>query len=325
MPPKPKAESLQQLNMTFVEFLQKHHLLSLVPVFLLCPIVYSYHFLTQLPAFYGLWWYNPTRVTALVDFNNNSLKVPQFTMLRCGWQALWTKIAEDNEIEVITGTVVKSICREKEGTPGRVLTTAEGQDDVVSREFDLLVVASNIRNSVSIMEDSTDDERDIVANLHEYTLCTTSFESDPNSSERPIELFPFPRRSNVFGQVFAQINTRLVFDPTHPSAPGKETRVVYQFLDRPPRVEDMGMLKRRLKMYFDDQSIVKPTGLRQCPWRFFPHFSSQDITKGERPWKILDMQGENKTVYIGSSVAMDSINEVLLYNQRVFEQLGLAV
>jgi len=325
MPPKPKSEALQQLNMTFVELLQKNNLLSLVPVFLLCPIIYSYHFLTQLPAFYGLWWYNPARVTALVDFNNNSLRIPQYTMLRCGWQSLWAKIAEDNHVEVIANTVVKSINRGQEGVPGHIITVTEGEACTVTREFDLIVVASNLRTAVSLMEDNTDEEKIMGASLHEYTLCTTSFDSDPSSSERPIELFPFPRRSNAFGQVFAQLNTRLVFDPSTPVASGKETRVVYQFLDRPPRMEDMGMLKRRLKMYFDDLSFNKPTNLRQYPWRFFPHFSSHDITKEERPWKILDLQGKNKTVYIGASVAMDSINEVLLYNQRIIEQLGLVV
>lgn len=324
MPPKPKGDSLQQLNMTFVKFLQKNDLLSLVPVFLLCPVIYSYHFLSELPAFYGLWWYNPVRVTALIDFNNSTLKVPQFTMLRTGWQSLWEKVAQDNGIEVITNTVVKSIRREGDGAPGRATTMTEGQDKTTIREFDVLVVANNLRNSIQIMEDPTEDERDLSTNIQEFTLCATSFDSDPSPSERPIELFPFPKRSNAFGQVFAQLNMRLVFDPDTPSRPGKERRVVYQFLDRPPRVEDTGMLKRRLKMYFDDQGVAKPSNLKQCPWRFFPHYSAQDLATNERPWKLLDMQGQNKTVYIGASAAIDSINEVLLYNKQIFDQLGLA-
>jgi hypothetical protein len=35
------------------------------------------------------------------------------------------------------------------------------------------------------------------------------------------------------------------------------------------------------------------------------------------------VQGQNKTVYVGGTAAMDSLNEILLYNHLVFENLGL--
>lgn len=106
-------------------------------------------------------------------------------------------------------------------------------------------------------------------------------------------------------------------------APATDKRIVYQFLNRSPRVEDMGMLKRRLKMYFDDQSIQKPNVIKQCPWKFFSHFPADQVVNGGWPWKLQSMQGQNNTIYVGASACMDSVNEILLYNQWIIGRLGV--
>lgn len=65
MPPKPRPDSLAQLNMSFAELLNKHDLLSLVPVFILCPVNFTYQFLVELPAFIGLWYVSSASVSYL--------------------------------------------------------------------------------------------------------------------------------------------------------------------------------------------------------------------------------------------------------------------
>jgi hypothetical protein len=48
MPPPPANDILGELRGTFVDWLKAHDLLSLSPVFMLCPIVFNYHFLVDL-------------------------------------------------------------------------------------------------------------------------------------------------------------------------------------------------------------------------------------------------------------------------------------
>lgn len=229
MPPKPKGDSLEQLNLSFAELLKANDLLNLVPVFLLCPISFSYHFLVDLPAFIGLWWcvlgfaasyqrftiwltrpcrlllvrgwcvggrYNPTRVTALIDFQRGSLKVPEYTVLESGWQSLWSKMVEVNQVPVLTSTTVKSIKRNKEGGAGKLIAYTNGDDRVKTYDFDLLIVACNLKTALPLIEDATDDEQHIAAALQEFTLCATVYEAAVSPGERPIELFPFPKRNN---------------------------------------------------------------------------------------------------------------------------------
>lgn len=130
-------------------------------------------------------------------------------------------------------------------------------------------------------------------------------------------------RGAAFGQVFAQVNSRLLVQKEQLPASGKDRRIVYQFLNRSPRVEDMGMLKRRLKMYFDDQRVEKAVVLKQCPWKFFTHLPAKDIADGWL-WRLQDMQGQNKTLYVGAAaISMDSVNEVLLHNAKLVASLGI--
>lgn len=323
LPAKPKPDVLAQLNTSFSDLLKANDLVNLIPVFMLCPIFHSYHLLLEIPAFYGLWWYNPVRVTALVDFESGTLKVPRYAVLQTGWQDLWKTMVEQHEIHVVTNTQVTNISRDKDGVAGRLTCVSSTDLDATSTiDFDLLVVACNIKSAVQVMEDATAEELEIGGALNDFTLCSTVFESEVVEKERPIELFPFPKRNNAFGQVFGQVNPRLLFGKEAPKS-GVDRKIVYQFLNHAPRREDAHMLKRRLKMYFDDQGIKKPSIITQCPWKFFSHFSSEDISQKEVPWKIYDMQGQNKTIYVGASVCVDSVNEIINYNQALVESLQL--
>jgi hypothetical protein len=264
-------------------------------------------------------------VTALIDFQRGSLKVPEYTMLECGWQTLFAHMVEANGVSALVNTTVKSIRRGKEADGGgHLIAYTAGEDRVKTYDFDLLIMACDLKVGLPLIEDATEDERYVASALHEFTLCSTVYEAQGGApNERPIELYPFPKRnSSAFGQVFAQINARLMTDKTAPASSGKERRIVYQFLNRAPRNEDVSMLKRRLRMYFEDQEIKDAVVLKQCPWKFFPHFSTQDIVDGW-PWKLQEMQGTNGTLYVGAAASMESVNEILLHNASLVSSLGL--
>jgi len=372
MPPRPKNEQqLEELDKNFVELLKEHDLLSLIPVFVLCPVVFSYHFLLEVPALYGLWWYHPERVTALIDLRKGTLMLPRYTVLRCGWQALWARIVEVEGLNVHLNAKVKSIRRPGMGKRGQLVvgggegggvgeqaggnTAAPRQE---THEFDLLVLACSLQSVLPLLVDATEGERELAGALTEYTLYSTIFEADSIMGERPVELYPFPKRGAAMGQVFAQVNPRLLVrtpaaaaaaasprgeqqqeedsnnnhhearlhsgSSSSSSSAKKDPRIVYQFLERAPKPADVAMLTRRLKMYFDDQSFHELTVLKQCLWKFFPHFSNDALIKGGWLWRLQEMQGQQGTLYLGASAGMDALNEVLLYNEAALGRvLGL--
>ena len=344
-----------------MKLLKQHDLLSLIPVFLLCPVVFSYHFLLEVPALYGLWWYHPERVTALIDFRKGTLMLPRYTVLKCGWQALWAHMVEVEGLDVHLNAKVKSIRRPGMGKRGQLVvgggegggvgeqaggnTTAPKQE---THEFDLLVLACSLQSVLPLLVDATEDERKLGGALTEYTLCSTIFEADSIMGERPVELYPFPKRGAATGQVFAQVNPRLLVrtpaaaqqqeedgnnnhnearlhsSSSSSSRATKDPRIVYQFIERAPKPADVAILTRRLKMYFDDQSFHELAVLKQCLWRFFPHFANDALIKGGWLWRLQEMQGQQGTLYLGASACMDALNEVLLYNEVVLERvLGL--
>ena len=380
MPPRPKNEQLGELNKNFMELLKRHDILSLIPVFVLCPVVFSYHFLVEVPALYGLWWYHPERVTALIDFRKGTLVLPRYTVLKCGWQALWARMVEVEGLDVHLNAKVKSIRRPGMGQRGQLVVGGGGGEGVSEQtggnaaaptkqethEFDLLVLACSLQSILPLLLDATEEEQELVGALTEFTLCSTIFEADPITGERPVELYPFPKRGAATGQVFTQVNPRLLVrtsvaaaapaagspreeqhrsssnddsearlhsgsssssssssssNNSSSSSATKDPRIVYQFLDRVPKPADVAMLTRRLKMYFDDQSFHELAILKQCLWRFFPHFSNEALIKGGWLWRLQEMQGKQGTLYLGASACMDALNEVLLYNEVVVERV----
>lgn len=357
MPPRPKPEDLSELDKTFGDWLKEHDLLDLVAVFVLFPLMLSYQCLMEMPAFYGLWWYHPQRVMGLVDSRRGALKLPRYTVLKCGWQTLWTHIADIEGLHVHLNSTIKSIRRPWMGKKGLLVvesresscaTGAVTPDKICSgkvpgpemHEFDLIVIACSLKTAVPLFVDASHEERQLASSLEEYALCSTVFESDIIPGERPIELFPFPKRGGASGQVFAQFNSRLLVrnlpDEAAPqvewgcveaptackgASPAKDPRIVFQFLHRAPSAADVKMLRRRLEMFFDDQSFNEPTILKQCLWKFFPHFPTKALLESGWPWRLQNLQGHNSTLYLGASACMDALEEVLLYNDAVVQRL----
>ncbi|KAM3578030.1 hypothetical protein VYU27_000130 [Nannochloropsis oceanica] len=389
MPPRPKNEYLAALDQKFAELLEHHDLLILIPVFVLCPVVFSQHFLLEIPALYGLWWYHPERVTALVDIRKGTLMPPRYTVLKCGWQALWARMVEIEGLDVHLNAKVKSIRRPCMSMKGKLVVEKKGggrggeggggkggeaggeggergqagRNAVETYEFDFIVLAGSMKSIFPLLLDATNEEQELAEAATEFSLCSTIFEAEAVTGEQPVKLYPLSKGCAATGQVFAQINPRLfVHSSTAVAAASprdeqqqewdgdyddkdvhgqsgsrsnsssssncvaslpaaKEPRIVYQFLHRAPNPADFAVLTRRLKMHCDDQSFRELVMLKQCLWRFFPHFPNEDLLKKGWLWRLQEMQGQQGTLYLGASVCMDALNEVLLYNEVVLERI----
>jgi hypothetical protein len=60
-----------------------------------------------------------------------------------------------------------------------------------------------------------------------------------------------------------------------------------------------------------------------CVYRdYFWHFPQDAINDGV-PWKLLEMQGEQRTIWAGSSACFESVLDVVKYNDLLFEMFGI--
>ncbi|MBT6179417.1 MAG: hypothetical protein HOI23_19400 [Deltaproteobacteria bacterium] len=94
-------------------------------------------------------------------------------------------------------------------------------------------------------------------------------------------------------------------------------RVVYQYGEQGADVEAITGHYQRYQCAIDikDHEVIK-----RCHWPdYFPHWTEQGIIQGN-PWRLLDMQGQHNTWWIGSSACFESINDVFEYNLRICDR-----
>lgn len=59
--------------------------------------------------------------------------------------------------------------------------------------------------------------------------------------------------------------------------------------------------------------------LEQFAWPYFHHFPQDSINRG-LPWEIVDMQGSQKTWWLGASASFESVHDVTNYNLMILEK-----
>jgi hypothetical protein len=78
-------------------------------------------------------------------------------------------------------------------------------------------------------------------------------------------------------------------------------------------------LLKELKADMKRRGVEDIEVLEQMPWPYFWHFNHEDINKG-RPWDLLEMQGMNKTWYLGASSSFESVNDIVNYNLMLLDK-----
>eukprot|EP01125_Pyxidicula_operculata_P006355 TRINITY_DN2206_c0_g1_i1.p1 TRINITY_DN2206_c0_g1~~TRINITY_DN2206_c0_g1_i1.p1 ORF type:complete len:424 (+),score=75.21 TRINITY_DN2206_c0_g1_i1:829-2100(+) len=310
LPPKPTPKLMQKMNMTLGQFLKQYDCEALIPLFKIGQCAQGYGLLETLPAIYGLWWFTPELFKSYLPppVGKNPRGTPLLTMIKEGYSHVWETICKADKLKVVLGCEVKSIDRSKD----IVTVEFEKNGKTESREFDYLIITTPLKESLKLLKSPTTDETTIFSSLDHCSLVTTLYESDPQPlSTQCIEYHPDMLHPGCPGFVYAQRHSQRCIDPANTSK-DKDVWVAYQYLDR-----GVSMSSDELTKIFNKQmtsrGIKNIKVLEQKFWPYFWHFSQEDIQK-EYPWKILDMQGLNKTLYSGSSACFESVNDVLNYN-----------
>jgi len=335
LPPKPK--NFDDINMTFLEFLEKHGLQSLLPMLTYSLSVQGYGIIDTIPAFYGLWWITPELLTSVFDICRNLQKKPIVTMLYDGFQNLWETIAEKNNLNIIfecnitkieRGDKIKIFCKNK-------------KSEMV---FDHLIIAADNKDMMELYH-PTIDEFNTFNQLTHFTFATTLYESDvPTVPEAAVEIWPHilwkangnlcahrhsktavrpPNKSKKSWSCLSCSSLLQAFSPSDRPLIKRERAVAYQFKDKPPTIFDDVILRKQLltdlKSYGGEMNVEI---LHQEVWKYFGHYSAKDVNNGY-PWKILNMQGTKNTWYIGSSVCFESVLDVVSYNLMLLEMFKI--
>lgn len=202
MPSRLSATALEQLDMTFAEFLERNSLGDLLPFVTIAMTAQGYGRASGIPAYYGLLWMKPTvlngflqsavhsvlngaseslvkEVAALLVGGRTGAAVDFLTMLPEGYQAIWTTMAATDGLDVRLGVDVKSIDRQLDApdAPVKIYFAQGGQD--LQEEADFLINTAPHALANSYMPDLTESEKTIFDDLSYTVLVANLYKSDP--------------------------------------------------------------------------------------------------------------------------------------------------
>ena len=260
------------------------------------------------------------------------------TMLPEGYGKIWPTIAAHHDLDIRYNTNIASIDRQLDDDEAPVLISLA--DDTVL-EFDFLIYTAAHAHAYKIVGDLVEDETAIFESLESYVLATTIYTSDAvehySTSDRdaPI-MYNVDKMASVAndGEWYADRNDMSVLG--HRKSNKNQMRVGYQFFEEPcagdvvmcdsdrvvlsaeegfPEQSEQVLAKFMDEM--DKQQVGNVQVEQQFAWPYFHHFPAGST---ENVWKLFEMQGERKTMWLGASASFESVHDVLNYNLQIMDK-----
>ncbi|CAE7783139.1 unnamed protein product [Symbiodinium pilosum] len=216
MPSRMSAESLNKINMTFLEFLETNDMHALSGFLMFAHAAQGYGYVKTIPAFYGLWWISPELLNGYVQMSfrqqlerisnpdskylqalrgrwvhdltwllvGGSANVVQrtTTMLPEGYQKIWTTMAKKDALDVRSGVEIQGIDRQLHDPAAPVRITYTQSSDptkVVKEDYEFLIYSGPHAHAHKYVKDLVPQEEAIFSRLKSFVLATTIYQSDP--------------------------------------------------------------------------------------------------------------------------------------------------
>ncbi|KAF0714332.1 Aste57867_3909 [Aphanomyces stellatus] len=324
MPPPPKDWRL--IDMTAIEFLRANNLTALIGLFRFTQQTQGYGVLETIPAFYFLWWSHPVAVTKILQ--GQVAGTPTAYMFKNGFQSIWQAIAKAhrNAVKTIVGAKVTRVSRGLKSGLKPSVTYTKGTSDLTI-ECDHIVMAVDLSVYASVVDDLTDNEKALFTTSYTASAyITTLFESTPSPAEAAILVWHY--RMLQGGRVNVLRNSKLMTSYNGSVASwgdltrACQTRVAYQFYDRPLSQVDQRATAASLWSDFRLAGLEDVGLYTTRPFNYFPRFTAEGLKAG-LPWKIWDVQGQQHTTWVGSSVSFESVLDVVTYNNNLIQRLQI--
>jgi Flavin containing amine oxidoreductase len=263
-----------------------------------------------------------------------------------GWQKLLTTIADKEELNIQLGVTDLQVDRslDDDRAPIRisynqVLTgfpdgVPGSQPNFVEEEYDFVIYTAPHAHAHKYVVDLTEQETKIFDKLESLVVMATLYTATAVRGYYTDGGIAYhPNRLNSLeddGRWATDVNAGNVFS----IPPFHQLRVGYQFVtdfctydsvlcdeDRYPdpfyaveSTKARDQLTEDLELQCDDVNLKA-----QFPWPYFPHFNNEALEEGFL-WDLLDMQGEQKTWWIGASASLDTTHNVINYNRMILDE-----
>eukprot|EP00471_Norrisiella_sphaerica_P003667 CAMPEP_0184489040 /NCGR_PEP_ID=MMETSP0113_2-20130426/14241_1 /TAXON_ID=91329 /ORGANISM="Norrisiella sphaerica, Strain BC52" /LENGTH=528 /DNA_ID=CAMNT_0026872227 /DNA_START=8 /DNA_END=1594 /DNA_ORIENTATION=+ len=320
-----KPDNMEDINMTFLEFLKKHDCMELVPLLRYNHEVQGYGPLDEIPALYGLWWNQPNWILKMI-------KVPPpdvgaVAMLKKGFSELWDKIAKTHKLNIEYNTNISKIKRCC-GSDNHTEITYKLPDGSEKTEVcDVVYLAAPMDKMLEVLESPSEREKELFGDLTSSTLALTLVECDARGEEEaPVVYFPNRYASDKNLCYGWRDSARSIFldkgvAMTKEDEEGRkrDRKLAIQYNNFYP--SDRKALKSQLMKDLNESGLKNIKVIEDMKmFRYMPRFKQEQIMKGF-PWEVRKHQGFRKCFYIGSSVSYESVLDVVRYNLDIHEKL----
>eukprot|EP00039_Didymoeca_costata_P000097 m.44103 g.44103 ORF g.44103 m.44103 type:complete len:976 (+) comp10049_c0_seq1:208-3135(+) len=337
LPPQPKtASQLLELNGTFMDFMDRHKLNVLQPLF--------YQFYTMqgmgqltMPAYYVLKWCNP--VSMRVGGFGNDRDTP-LAVVKEGYQTLARQLANGVGVDLRLDTPVRSIHRY--GTGSLVVYEDPENKDLESMVCDILVLSGDITQYVSgprmgdcseglgqassqretgsqdgntapILQPATPTEETLFGNKSamQFLVSLVNF-TNIDSSYRAIEYWPQGGFVNP-GEVILRRDVAYAEEtPERPHTTGG----LQSMSTVPAPACNCDIHQKKQQEWISSQGFTVESLLSQRWYADYLPFYSVDDVMALKPWRTREAQMLEgvRTLYIGGSVSFDTIEDSFQYN-----------
>ncbi|MEN0061041.1 MAG: FAD-dependent oxidoreductase [Myxococcota bacterium] len=312
-PPRPSQRGLEQMQGTFLEYLERNKLQTLIPVMRLFQSAQGYGYIEQVPAYYGLLWNDPGTMKIVIEQLTGRGRQGGADLTKAGMQTLFTEMVARSSIDV---RLYHEVVRIERDDPIQVRTRDRRSGAELVHDCDLLVVATNARQALDWLDSPTDDERALFGTQTTHQM-TTSLQKGRQRNRHGIDSWLHHAVPGKDHHVTTQRLSRFYLDPEgYEAQPVEEPdyRVVFQYGAMPASREQIS--DRYARHYRGEDSGIAVDGeevIDRRFWTYFPHWDDVGIQAGN-PWKVLDLQGQNRTFWVGASACFESLRDIVNYN-----------
>lgn len=323
LPPRPAPETMKMLDCSFIDFLKDNKLELLVPLMRLFQSAQGYGYLEDVPAFYGLMWNNPDtlkiapeQLTAEPKSGEKGNDYPGGNLVAKGMIRLYQAMVSDQDLQIRLHQQVQQIRRGDEVEVDTVDTQTGAQ---ATHRFDRLVIAANARQALGWLAEPTDAEQEL---FHDQVVhgMTTSLQVGIQKDRHAIDSWFYNVRPGGDHRVITQRLTEAFFNDRFDSKPRDrpDARVTFQY---GAVAADEETIDRLYDEHYEKFGVQDAETVGRFYWLdYFPHWKNAGGVMAQKPWRVLDIQGDTNTYWVGGSVSFESLNDITCYNLLLMHQ-----
>ena len=341
MPPPLSTKTLNELDMSFQQWLVKNDLQVLVPLLAYANTAQGYGTLDDTPAFFALSWVTP----GLLDGYIRTTLLPNVQalpgkkeMLVKGWIELWDQIIK---ITGFGGLIKYNVAIDSISRANDVVTIKYNGGE--TETFDYLVVAAPIHlDAKKPIMDLTQQEKDLFhKNLDHSQFRTILYKAKVPQPYLDTHLTIYSDKlvgpSAGDGHVFAfrdsylAINSNLQENtPEHQSDPNRwleREQMCYQYVKNNVN-ESTTSLTEKSTEFLDEtfgkgkyEILLPPkSDPSATTWDYFYRYD-QDGLRKRKTWELFSIQGQKNTFYAHASNYFESVLDIINYQNCALDSM----